>query len=47
MLPSVVSTLSLLQVEGTFATGTHLVTVEQLISSEDGDVEMALYGSSL
>lgn len=47
VLPSVTSTLTSLQVEGTFATGTHLVTVDQPISSEDGDLERALYGSFL
>ncbi|KAJ5375568.1 hypothetical protein N7517_007574 [Penicillium concentricum] len=47
VLPSVVSTLTVLQVEGTFVTGTHLVTVDQPISGEDGDIELALYGSFL
>lgn len=47
VLPSVTSTLTELQVEGTFPTGTHLVTVDQPISSEDGDMEKALYGSFL
>jgi len=47
VLPSVTSTLKSLQVEGTFPTGTHLVTVDQLISSEDGNLERALYGSFL
>ena len=45
--PSVTSTLTQIQVEGTFPTGTHLVTVDQPISSEDGDIEKALYGSFL
>ncbi|RMJ26055.1 Urea amidohydrolase [Aspergillus sp. HF37] len=45
VLPSVCSTLSVIQLEGTFATGTHLVTVDLPIGSDDGDLEMALYGS--
>lgn len=45
VLPSVVTQLQVLQVEGTFATGTHLVTVDQPISSADGNIELALYGS--
>lgn len=47
VLPAVVSTLTVLQIEGTFTTGTHLVTVDQPISSENGDIELALYGSFL
>ena len=47
VLPAVTSTLTQIQVEGTFPTGTHLVTVDQPISSEDGDIEKALYGSFL
>ena len=47
VLPSVPSTLAELQVEGTFATGTYLVTVHHPISSDDGDLEKALYGSFL
>ena len=47
VLPSVTSTFTSLQVEGTFSTGTHLVTVDQPISSEDGNLERALYGSFL
>lgn len=42
---SVCSTLTVIQVEGTFPTGTHLVTVDLPIGSDDGDMEMALYGS--
>lgn len=45
VLPSVVTQLQVLQVEGTFTTGTHLVTVDQPISSADGNIELALYGS--
>lgn len=47
VMPSVVSTLTELQVEGTFPTGTYLVTVHHPVSSEDGDLEKALYGSFL
>lgn len=47
VLPSVVSSLVELQVEGTFPTGTYLVTVHHPISSEDGNLEKALYGSFL
>lgn len=47
VLPSVVSSLVELQVEGTFPTGTYLVTVHHPISSDDGDLEKALYGSFL
>lgn len=45
--PSVVGTLSQMQVEGTFETGTHLITVHRPISTDDGDLKMALYGSFL
>lgn len=47
VLPSVVSSLTELQIEGTFVSGTYLVTVHNPISSEDGDLERALYGSFL
>jgi len=47
VMPSVVSTLTELMVEGTFPTGTYLVTVHHPISSDDGDLEKALYGSFL
>lgn len=45
--PTVLTTLQQLQVEGTFATGTHLITVDQPISSDEGDLRKALYGSYL
>jgi hypothetical protein len=45
--PSVVASLSELMVEGTFPTGTYLVTVHHPICSDDGDLEKALYGSFL
>lgn len=47
VLPSVVSTLPEIQVEGTFPTGTYLVTVHNPIATEDGDLAKALYGSFL
>ena len=47
VLPSVVSSLAELMVEGTFLSGTYLVTVHHPISSDDGDLEKALYGSFL
>ena len=47
VLPSVVSSLTELQIEGTFPSGTYLVTVHHPISSDDGDLEKALYGSFL
>ncbi|KAL1795164.1 hypothetical protein ACET3X_006980 [Alternaria dauci] len=45
--PSVVNSLSELMVEGTFPTGTYLVTVHHPVSTDDGDLEKALYGSFL
>lgn len=47
VLPSVPHTLTELQVEGTFTTGTYLVTVHNPIAGDDGDVKRALYGSFL
>ena len=47
VMPSVISTLTELQIEGTFPSGTYLVTVHHPISSDDGDLEKALYGSFL
>ncbi|KAF1955243.1 urease [Byssothecium circinans] len=47
VLPSVVSSLSELMVEGTFPTGTYLVTVHNPICTDDGDLSKALYGSFL
>src|SRR4051812_35313019 len=35
------------QVEGTFPDGTKLVTVHHPIAAEDGDLQLALYGSFL
>ncbi|EDU47662.1 urease [Pyrenophora tritici-repentis Pt-1C-BFP] len=45
--PAVVASLSELMVEGTFPTGTYLVTVHHPISTDDGDLAKALYGSFL
>ena len=47
VLPSVITSLTELMVEGTFPSGTYLVTVHHPISSNDGDLEKALYGSFL
>lgn len=47
VLPSVCSTLTEIMVEGTFPVGTYLVTVHHPISSDDGDLAKALYGSFL
>lgn len=47
VLPSVCSTLTELMVEGTFPTGTYLVTVHHPISTDDGNLAKALYGSFL
>ncbi|KAI7192947.1 urease [Hortaea werneckii] len=44
---TVISTITGLQVEGTFPTGTHLVTVDHPISTKDGNLELAMYGSCL
>ncbi|EMT69639.1 Urease [Fusarium odoratissimum] len=45
--PSVAGTLKQMQVEGTFKTGTHLITIHNPISTDEGDLKMALYGSFL
>ncbi|KAG5985421.1 Urease [Claviceps digitariae] len=47
VLPGVCSTLREIQVEGTFPMGTYLVTVHNPISTDDGDLNRALYGSFL
>jgi urease len=47
VLPSVCSTLAEVMVEGTFPTGTYLVTVHHPIGTDDGDLAKALYGSFL
>ena len=47
VLPSVCTTLTEIMVEGTFPTGTYLVTVHHPIATDDGDLAKALYGSFL
>ncbi|KAI0065525.1 urease [Artomyces pyxidatus] len=47
VLPSVPGLLHEIQVEGTFEDGVFLVTVHEPISTEDGDLAAALYGSFL
>jgi urease len=47
VMPSVISSLDEMMVEGTFRMGTYLVTVHHPISTDDGDLEKALYGSFL
>ncbi len=47
VLPGVPALLQQVQVEGTFADGTKLVTVHDPICLEDGDLELAFYGSFL
>ena len=47
VLPSVTASLTELMVEGTFPSGTYLVTVHHPVSSDNGDLEKALYGSFL
>jgi len=47
VLPSVFFTLKELQVEGTFPSGTFLVTVHEPLCTDDGSIEKALYGSFL
>jgi hypothetical protein len=47
VMPSVVASLAELQIEGTFPSGTYLVTVHHPISSDSGNLEKALYGSFL
>ena len=47
VLPGVPALLQQVQVEGTFADGTKLVTVHDPICLDDGDLELAFYGSFL
>jgi urease subunit gamma/beta len=47
VLPGVPDLVHEVQVEGTFPDGTKLVTVHDPISLEDGDLQLALYGSFL
>jgi urease subunit gamma/beta len=47
VMAGVAEMIAEVQVEGTFPDGTKLVTVHQPIVAEDGNLEMALYGSFL
>src|SRR5262245_6689396 len=47
VMPGVPEMIHEVQVEGTFADGTKLVTVHDPITSEQGDLGLALYGSCL
>ncbi|KAK9762653.1 Urease [Basidiobolus ranarum] len=47
VLPAVFATLHDVQVEGTFNEGTFLVTIQSPICTDDGNLELALYGSFL
>ena len=47
VLPGVPDLIHEVQVEGTFEDGTKLVTVHDPIALEDGDLQLALYGSFL
>lgn len=47
VLPAVPHLLDTVQVEGTFVDGTKLITVHDPISSDDGNLELALRGSFL
>ncbi|XP_015748160.1 PREDICTED: urease subunit alpha-like [Acropora digitifera] len=47
VLPGVADLISEVQVEGTFPDGTKLVTVHQPICQDNGDLNLALYGSFL
>ncbi|KAI8088051.1 urea amidohydrolase alpha subunit [Gilbertella persicaria] len=45
VLPDVFQTLHEVQIEGTFPDGTYLVTVHDPICTDNGDLEIALYGT--
>jgi len=47
VMPGVPAMIAEVQVEGTFPDGTKLVTVHHPIASENGDLNLALYGSFL
>jgi urease subunit gamma/beta len=47
VLPGVPEMIADVQVEGTFPDGTKLVTVHEPVCGEEGDAELALYGSGL
>lgn len=45
VLPETIDIVKEIQVEGTFPDGTYLVTVQEPICTDSGNLEMALYGS--
>src|SRR5258706_13078008 len=45
VMPGVAEVIAEVQVEGTFPDGTKLVTVHHPIARENGDLQLALYGS--
>jgi urease subunit gamma/beta len=47
VMPGVPEMIADVQVEGTFPDGTKLVTVHEPVCGEEGDAELALYGSGL
>ncbi|CAG5135424.1 unnamed protein product, partial [Candidula unifasciata] len=47
VMPGVESMVSEVQIEATFPDGTKLVTIHKPVASENGDLELALYGSFL
>ena len=47
VMPGVPEMVAEVQIEGTFPDGTKLVTVHHPIAAENGDMELALYGSFL
>ncbi|MQM07294.1 hypothetical protein Taro_040131 [Colocasia esculenta] len=47
VLPAVPHILDIVQVEGTFRDGTKLITIHNAITSDDGNLELALRGSFL
>src|ERR1043165_9283361 len=47
VMPGVSEMIAEVQVEGTFPDGTKLVTVHHPIASENGDLDLALYGTFL
>ncbi|KAI4385293.1 hypothetical protein MLD38_003337 [Melastoma candidum] len=47
VLPAVPHLLDTVQIEGTFHDGTKLITIHDVIATEDGNLELALHGSFL
>ncbi|KAF7727710.1 hypothetical protein EC973_007266 [Apophysomyces ossiformis] len=47
VMPEALTTVAEVQIEGTFPDGTYLVTIHDPICTEDGNLELALYGSFL